>query len=83
MHFVFPLSLNAISAMLKDKLGLSNPKSVLGSNGEEQLDDFAKLKERVKSHLATSDYQWIRPTMWHQVFGGSASGSRGNKRVHA
>jgi DNA polymerase alpha subunit A len=75
--------LSKYSAMLKDKLGLSNPKSVLGSNGEEQLDDFAKLKERVKSHLATSDYQWIRPTMWYQVFGGSASGSRGNKRVHA
>ena len=61
---------------MKEKLGLTNPKAILG--GEEEVDDFLKLKERVTSHLATSDYQWIRPNMWQAVFGGST-----NKRIHA
>jgi len=62
---------------LKEKLGMTNMKQYLGA---EQYQDFKMLKERVTSHLATSDYQWIRPQMWQSVFGGSKAG---NKRVTA
>ena len=56
---------------------MANLKQYLGT---EQYEAFAALKERVNSHLATSDYQWIRPEMWESVFGGA---KMGNKRVMA
>ena len=62
---------------LKEKLGMTNMKSYLGT---EQHQNFQALKERVTAHLATSDYQWIRPQMWSTVFGGAKTG---NKRVMA
>lgn len=65
------------SEQLKEKLGMANLKQYLGT---EQYEAFAALKERVNSHLATSDYQWIRPQMWESVFGGA---KMGNKRVMA
>jgi DNA polymerase alpha subunit A len=72
--------------ILKEELGFSDLKACFGEDFREQLDDFKQLKARVTSHLATCDYQWIRPNMWQQVFGGSTSGgltSGSNKRVHA
>tara|TARA_B100000795_G_scaffold189905_1_gene144615 strand:+ start:2185 stop:2355 length:171 start_codon:yes stop_codon:yes gene_type:complete len=56
---------------------MTNMKSYLGT---EQHQNFQALKERVTAHLATSDYQWIRPQMWSTVFGGAKTG---NKRVMA
>ena len=64
---------------LKEKLGLTNVKSILGS---EQLEAFYLLKSRVTQHLNASDYQWIRPEMWKSVFGGH-SGSGLSKRIMA
>eukprot|EP00946_MAST-07B_sp_MAST-7B-sp1_P002978 g2978.t1 len=63
---------------LKDKLGLTSAKSLLG---QEQLEDFQLLKSRVMQHLNASDYQWIRPEMWKSVFGGRSSGL--SKRIMA
>ena len=55
---------------LKEKLGLTNVKAILG---QEQLEDFKLLKSRVTQHLNASDYQWIRPEMWKSVFGVQSS----------
>ena len=57
---------------LKDKLGMTNVKSVLG----DQMEDIAALKERVTEHLAANDYQWIRPTIWKSVFGSNVGLSK-------
>lgn len=63
---------------LKQKLGLTNAKAILGN---EQADGFVLCRERIKRHLNSSDYQWIRPEMWKNVFGGRNANS--NKRVVA
>ncbi len=58
---------------LKEQLGITNVKSVLGA---AHMEDIAALKERVTQHLAANDYQWIRPTMWKSVFGSNVGLSK-------
>ena len=78
MHLSLPRLRQKWEGKLKDKLGLTSAKSLLG---QEQLEDFQLLKSRVMQHLNASDYQWIRPEMWKSVFGGRSSGL--SKRIMA